>query len=50
MLEICVPIGYGSGPYGFMAYAGYEICNTEAANQILPEPRSNVQNICIVRC
>lgn len=51
MEEICIPTGYGSGPYAAMAYAGYEICNTDAENAFQgEEPKSNVRNICIVRC
>lgn len=51
MPEICIPMGYGSGPYAVMAYGGgYNFCNTDAEDQELDTPTSNVRDLCIVRC
>lgn len=50
MPNICIPLGYGSGPYGLMAYAGYQLCSEEAENEIVVEPTSNLRDLCIRRC
>lgn len=50
MIDICIPLGYGSGPYGLMAYAGYQLCSEEAEDQIVVTPTSNLRDLCIQRC
>lgn len=45
---VCAPLGYGGGPYGVMAYGGFEMCDVDAET---PVPiRSNVRDLCIIRC
>ena len=49
-VEFCVAVGWGSGPYAVMAYGGSEICDLEIEDEVIVEPRSNIRELCIVRC
>lgn len=45
---VCGGVGYGGAP---QPYGGYSSCPDEYGTPIGPDaPRSNVRNICIIRC
>jgi len=50
IVNFCAAVGWAGFSWAGLTYGGTEFCSLEAADQVTVGPRSNVRDLCIVRC
>jgi len=50
VVNVCAAVGWGGSWWAGLTYGGTEFCSLEADEQVVVAPRSNVRELCIVRC